>query len=223
MATVTQVFDTERRRHEEYTKQAQLSITAWSEVSIQTLKADLTAQLTDQNQRVDEYCQEQIQRVNAYCTDQTTALDMLLDGYAEHARGTQAQLLVRLRKDTLETYAALERTHNRAAAQTVPIDDEVATTPSNPSAAMPPTTRWKHVNVEEIQRTAQAATEKDHTIHRDTDPPHRSTFESASKPSWQSPTQQAKYSDPEYQISRLRATQTPSHLRGRDRKNVTTF
>jgi hypothetical protein len=88
---------------------------------------------------------------------------MLLDGYVEHARGTQAQLLVRLQKGTLETYAEMEtRTHSCATAHTVPMDDDAVTTPSNPLATMsrPASTRWKNVNFEEIQQTSQSATKK---------------------------------------------------------------
>ena len=83
MTTVATVFATEKARHDDYTRQAQLSIKARTDISIATLKKELDSEMEAQKSRI-----------LAYCADQMQVTESHLEGYAEHARETQAKHLV---------------------------------------------------------------------------------------------------------------------------------
>jgi hypothetical protein len=61
-----------------------------SDISIAALKTELDTEM-----------QSQKERISAYCQDQMKITESHREGYAKHARGTQAKLLVRLRSDIL--------------------------------------------------------------------------------------------------------------------------
>ena len=209
MTTVATVFTNEKERHDEYTRQAQLSIKAWTDISIATLKKELDSEMEAQKTRILVYCEDQIQITESH-----------LEGYAEHARGTQAKLLVRLRSDILETY---DKTHAeaKAATQTVPIDDDLVDQQHQKIASdQPRPHRFAHINIDGFKDNRF----EQHHMDGNTETA-RQTTETARQNTMWTPTAPTatKYSDPQQQISRLRSAHTPVLLRGRDRKAVQVF
>ena len=208
-----EVFEEHQRKIDNLNSQSELAIKAWHEVEITKYKAILMDQQSEYKARTEEFCEVQLQN-----------LESNLDSYAEHARGIQEKLLVRMRKDIQQTFS---EAHHDSTQPTTPIPDDADTpTPDqNRTVPMPTTTsapgsgnrlaastadrRWANVNYDDIMHPSSDSGGARTQLPSNTTTPHQTT--------------PSKWADPDFQISQLRKTSTPARIRGRDRKSVTVF
>jgi hypothetical protein len=171
---------------------------------IQTITSDALGQINEATTEMERHCESQLE-----------SLISDLDNFSGRAQQIQQEILNGVRDGTND-------------ARTVPIDEEDDPPPlmdrtrtqehehgmpvgHQPAAEEVPVRRWTKVDYDAIQNNLPvlAPTSKAH---------------SAPTPS---PTvgkqNEDKYSDPNYQLPRLRATTTPTTLRTRDRKAVVKF
>ena len=214
---ITDVFDEHKRQVDALTFQSELAIRAWHEVEMAKFKEQLADHQQQHKARTDDFCDEQLQNLQSH-----------LDSYAEHARGIQEKLLVRLRRDIertdKETHAEHENPPNPINVDDVPTPEPdrsnkpPAYEAPTPAAAMHPPPpdhtydrRWANVDYNNIMHSTAASYNTCTTDHR-----HH-----AGGPSPTGST--TKWTDPEFQIAQLRKASTPTRLRGSDRKSVSVF
>ena len=229
------LFDEYKRQIDAITFQNELASRSWYEVEMEKFKEQLAEHQSTHKSRTDDFCEEQLQN-----------LESNLDSYAEHARGIQEKLLVRLRKDIQQTFAD---THREEEQKQRPVCVDDAHTPQGStqhtpmadtaSPADPPKTRrWGQVDYDDIlQPTGDVNPPRAKTVPHNNhgEGRHQYQHEETSKSGqyskqptdtdsgWRLPPQHAKWADPDFQISQLRKTSTPTRLRGRDQKSVTVF
>ena len=140
---------------ENITTQNELAIRAWHEVEMQKFKDQLAEHQTEYKARTEDFCEEQLQN-----------LESNLDSYAEHARGIQEKLLVRLRKDIQDTHTDTIREVTQQLTTPIPDDDALnpdhardiptptAAVSTNPAGEHRSTDqpRWKNVDYEGIMK-----------------------------------------------------------------------
>ena len=232
-----EIFDDHKRHVDNLTFQSELAFRAWQEVETTRFKDTLAVHQSEYKARTSEFCEVNLQN-----------LESNLDSYAEHARGIQEKLLVRMRKDIQHTYAD---THHEGAKphDPIPVDDmqtperdrkpgaDTATVPAaqrleqdtyDPSLPPVPvpahrseatTTdrRWAKVDYEEILNKPSGVSIPA-SSNSDLIPQQEKQEQAHHQLSTNS-----KWADPDFQISQLRKTSTPSRIRGRGRKEVTVF
>lgn len=144
-------------------------------------------------------CSAQKATLDQYCDAQVESLIADLDNFSGQARQIQQELLNGVRDDT-------------NAARMVPVEDEdnpaLQDSPSKQSPT-PTRRRFPNVNYQEILQGSNPSP-----------PPMDST---AMPPSSLPDEDNNKYTNPEYQLPRLRSTSTPTQLRTRERKAVIKF
>ena len=222
-------------------EQAEKAISAWQEVAQTTLK-----------EKIDEQIRLQTERIEDFATNHEQQLTSLLDGYEEHARCIQAKLLSRLHLDITQKYKEVKNDARQQEA-IVPVDDnEGSTVQLSDRILNPPhaskdkatptqqtTSRWKNVDCMEIltgsHTTTKTAPHVDTAVHHEVHNPMdthagsrhvlpRTDASRKALPPDATTVSQNKYLAADYnQLARLRATNTPNQLRGRDRKSVCIF
>jgi hypothetical protein len=222
MADFDQTISTATTRCNDLADQTKRSMRAWIEVTLEKLKTDLDIYKTAHKAHTEEFC-----------TEQMSALESYLDSYSGHAAGIHANLLVRLRRDITRTYHDIQMANqdtNQHAA--IPLDDDtveddeamptqqtgnVTDTPGDTPTVTTPflARRWKDVDYDTLQQLPPR--------QAPTGPPTASVHPPPLHTDTPRPFPAPPHSDVDQQISRLRKANTPTHLRGRDRKSVTVF
>ena len=151
------VFDAHKRQIDNLTFQSELAIRAWQEVEMTKFKDILATHQATYKERTEDFCTENLQN-----------LESNLDSYAEHARGIQEKLLVRMRKDIQLTFADTHRESTQAATTPIPVDEDMQTPERDrkPPSATSTTTRTDPVVQQSEHRVNSPPTSASGTAQR---------------------------------------------------------